>query len=926
MEYKWITRAVGIFAVCLGLLVILGWLANIDAFKSITSGFVSMKFNTALCFVFAGAFMLLYDNSEQIHLKHFLAIIIAITGSLTIVEYFGNFNLGIDLLFSKDKAFIWQPGRMAPSTALCFILLGISFFLINANRYKPVAQVLLHCISAISFIAALGYFLQVSMLYRNASFTPMAIHTSVTFLAISVASSLFNPTLGITGIFTGSSIGNRLTRTLFPRLLFSFLLLSFTVIEAYRNRILDAEYGLALFALGAIALGLLAIWSSAKLLNKIDRDKEQARSELIFANQNLEQLVNERTSELQTALNKLSQTNYLNRIFVNQSPNAIAMFDTNMRYIAASEKWVTDYGLTGREIIGVSHYDIFPEIGEDWKQHHRECLKGAINKCDEAPFERQDGTIQWITWDVRPWYISTEEIGGLLMYTSDITAIKEKDREKLRIEEILDKTNEVARIGTWEVDLKRKKIKWSRITREIHEVSADYEPHLEDAINFFNGDSKLAIQQAVTAAIETGKNYDIEVELTTAKGNIVWARAIGQVGFKNGVCEKLYGVFQDITDVKKSKETLYIVNEELNTILNAAYVSIIGTDVNGIITHFNKGAETLLQYSAAEMIGITTPAIIHVAEEVTARGHELSAIYQKPITGFDVFVEAARHAGHETREWTYVRKDGSTFPVQLVVTAITDQYNNITGYLGIATDITAIEEAKEELQILSDKLQKQNKQLLNFAHITSHNLRSPVSNLNTVLYLYKETDDAEEKNVLCGHMETVIRHLTETLDYLVNSLKIQEDKGKEREWLAFDEVFNKTKEIFVGAILESDAMVTADFSLAPRLHYPKTYLESIMLNLLSNALKYRSVDRAPIITFQSNITANGVCLKVSDNGLGIDLNKHGDKLFGLNKTFHRHAEAKGIGLFMTKIQIEAMGGSISTESEVNKGTTFTIHF
>jgi PAS domain S-box-containing protein len=334
----------------------------------------------------------------------------------------------------------------------------------------------------------------------------------------------------------------------------------------------------------------------------------------------------------------------------------------------------------------------------------------------------------------------------------------------------------------------------------------------------------------------------------------------------------------------------------------------------------------LLQYSASEMIGLQTPAIIHVEEEAVKKAKELSELYGRPIGGFDVFVEGAKKGEYQSMEWTYVRKDGSKFPVQLVVTAIKGEAGNINGFLGIATDISDLKSAKSELEILTDKLQKQNEQLLNFAHITSHNLRSPVSNLNTVLTLYKESDDEDEKAVLNKHMETLVAHLSETLNQLVDSLKVQEEKGKEREWIKFDEILAKTKEILVGTIIETHAQVTADFSGAEEIEYPPSYLESIVLNLLSNSIKYRSANRVPEIHFQTYRTEKGLILKVSDNGLGIDLKKHGDELFGLNKTFHAHSEAKGVGLFMTKIQIESMGGSIEAESEVEKGITFTINF
>jgi signal transduction histidine kinase len=103
-------------------------------------------------------------------------------------------------------------------------------------------------------------------------------------------------------------------------------------------------------------------------------------------------------------------------------------------------------------------------------------------------------------------------------------------------------------------------------------------------------------------------------------------------------------------------------------------------------------------------------------------------------------------------------------------------------------------------------------------------------------------------------------------------------------------------------------------------------LESIFQNLLSNAIKYRAPNRKAKIHFETNVRNEAVELRVTDNGQGIDLKKFGDKLFGLHRTFHNHDEARGVGLFLIKTQIESMGGSISAESQVGKGTTFIIQF
>ncbi|MCO5949971.1 PAS domain S-box protein [Mucilaginibacter flavidus] len=632
-------------------------------------------------------------------------------------------------------------------------------------------------------------------------------------------------------------------------------------------------------------------------------------------------------TEQKTRAAELKESNDRNKIFIQQAPNAIAMFDKEMRYLAASKKWITDYKLTGKEIIGQSHYEIFPEIDDDWKAIHQACLNGAINQCDEASFTRKDGSIQWITWDVRPWFVSENNIGGILMYTADISGIKEKDQEKRRIEEILDKTNEVARIGTWEVDLVNSTVKWSRITKEIHEVDPGYEPDLSTAINFFKeGPSRETIQSAVACAIKYGTGYDIEVELVTARGNNIWARAIGQSEFKNGVCTRLYGIFQDIDEVKRAKETLNTLNEELNTLLNAGYVSIVGTDTKGLITHFNRGAELLLQYSATEMVGIKTPAQIHLEEEVTARGHELSALYGKTIAGFDIFTELPKHGEYESREWTYVRKDGSTFPVQLVVTAIKNQQGGITGFLGVATDISELKKAENEMRSLLEITTDQNNRLKNFAHIVSHNLRSHTGNIDMCLDLYIEENDGVSENEYIKLLKQSINNLKETIANL-NEVVLMNTSFSEK--LVPINLFNAIESAANNVSqLARDAMVTIKNKADPQLEILAipAYLDSVLLNFITNGIKYRSPDREANVTFTTIIKNDFVVLQIKDNGLGIDLKRHSGKLFGMYKTFHGNKDARGIGLFITKNQIEALGGKVEVESEIGKGTKFKIYF
>ncbi|MFV8367214.1 PAS domain S-box protein [Flavobacterium sp. XS1P27] len=167
----------------------------------------------------------------------------------------------------------------------------------------------------------------------------------------------------------------------------------------------------------------------------------------------------------------------------------------------------------------------------------------------------------------------------------------------------------------------------------------------------------------------------------------------------------LYCIARDMTLENDQKEALVKTSSELSAILNSTEFSVIATDLDGTIKEFNRGAEIMLGYTAAEVVENNSPAIMHVLDEVIKRAEELTVeLGEEVLPGFDVFVVKARKLGiADSHQWTYVRKDGSTLPVQLSVTAIKNNLDEITGYLGIAKDITKEKEAELNL-INSNKL------------------------------------------------------------------------------------------------------------------------------------------------------------------------------------------------------------------------------
>jgi CHASE3 domain sensor protein/two-component sensor histidine kinase len=246
-------------------------------------------------------------------------------------------------------------------------------------------------------------------------------------------------------------------------------------------------------------------------------------------------------------------------------------------------------------------------------------------------------------------------------------------------------------------------------------------------------------------------------------------------------------------------------------------------------------------------------------------------------------------------------------------------------YLRIRSNAKQIVGFSKKQNDLINALNSQNKQLDDFAHLTSHNIRSPAINIFSLISLINEKSTIEDYKFIFEKLTKVSRNLNETLNELIEVLHVKNNSDIEKQELAFQEVYDKVKESLQGEILLNSAKISTSFT-HPVIEYPKAYLESIFHNLLSNAIKYKSPER-PLSIYVETEKVNGrIQLKVTDNGLGIDLHKYGKLVFGLRKTFHRTENSKGIGLFMTKTQIEALGGEILVESEVNKGSTFKVTF
>jgi signal transduction histidine kinase len=246
--------------------------------------------------------------------------------------------------------------------------------------------------------------------------------------------------------------------------------------------------------------------------------------------------------------------------------------------------------------------------------------------------------------------------------------------------------------------------------------------------------------------------------------------------------------------------------------------------------------------------------------------------------------------------------------------------------IGVNYDITSLKNAEYDLQRSFNLVNEQNKRLLNFSYIVSHNLRSHTSNIKAISnFLYDDETDPEKREMIL-HLKKVSNRLDDTLHNLNEVVSIQTNMNLVVEPLCLDFYVKRVLEILDDQILSKSVIVHNAIDPKLEVIYNPAYLESILLNTISNAIKYSHPTRQPNVWLKTAYEDQKLVLTIEDNGIGIDLEKHGDKIFGMYKTFHNNQDARGIGLFITKNQIEAMGGQITIASILDQGTTFKIYF
>ncbi len=377
---------------------------------------------------------------------------------------------------------------------------------------------------------------------------------------------------------------------------------------------------------------------------------------------------------------------------------------------------------------------------------------------------------------------------------------------------------------------------------------------------------------------------------------------------------RVIGAMQDITKLKEEEQRLRL----LETVITQTKDSIIITESESNeraipkIVYVNPAFTKLTGYSSKEVIG-KKPKVFMSKNATKANIRNLA--------------NAIKKKEEITFETLNVSKQKNDYWVNFTMIPISNFDNEHSHWISIQRDISKEKEREEEREHLISELTQNNKDLKQFSYITSHNLRAPLSNLTGLLNLIEDIpiDNEELKELLDGFSKST-GLLNETISDLVNVIIIKDSPSIQKEEVVIRDVFENVFNQLTFIIGVQKPILKLAFDNAKTITINKSYLESILLNLMTNSLKYREESRQLKITISSYIEENMTVIEFTDNGIGIDMERNKDKIFGLYQRFHNHTDSKGLGLYLVKSQVEAMGGTISIESEVGKGTSFKISF
>lgn len=469
-------------------------------------------------------------------------------------------------------------------------------------------------------------------------------------------------------------------------------------------------------------------------------------------------------------------------------------------------------------------------------------------------------------------------------------------------------------VGIWQWDITTGNEWWTDtfFTMLGYEVG-DLDPSYHTFINeLAHPDHVERIEKAIAAHLEHGVEYRLSFQMKKKSGDYLWVLASGEaIRDESGKPVFMAGSNVDIereVQIQQELEKNQLFLEETGSL---AKVGGWEVDLQNMTTQWSKAVYDIHEVPYDEVVPVED-AINFFHDDDKER---ISTAFGKAVSEKLPYSDTFRIITRSNKE-VYVHAVG--IPVM-------NEAGEVVSVRGVFQDI----DDRVRSQLLTEDAlatsTEQNQRLVNFAHIVSHNLRNHTGNLEMLLSFLQDSKDEQDREDLIEKLHNVVENLSNTLTDLHDIITVQNQQVTDVGEVDFTSIAHKIVQILAGDIDRLDVDVQID--LPPQLlgRFSQIYADSVMLNLVSNAIRYRSPSRRLVIHIYHDIDEKYINIHVKDNGLGIDLELHKNRIFRMYGTIHTHPDSRGVGLFLIKNQLESSGGAISVESTPDEGTTFTIH-
>lgn len=594
---------------------------------------------------------------------------------------------------------------------------------------------------------------------------------------------------------------------------------------------------------------------------------------------------------------------------VEQSPSSIIITDLKGNIEYANSQFSATTGYSKEEVYGEN-----PKIlkSGDTPEEVYKKLWSALRSGEpwqgEFKNKRKDGSYYWESSSISPVFNEQGEVVKYMSIRDDISALKKLNAELSRLSEVAARISNLVIITDSDYNIE--------YVNEAFEKTLGY--HFNEVVGkkpyqfLYGKGTKMKDIEQLRKGLALKEPFSARV-LNYSKSRQPFWLDIDFTFIKNsdGKVERIIAVEKDVTELVKAKNELVRERNLLRTIVDYLPSKVFINDASMSKVLANKLFLEFFGFDSEEdLIGLTYYDIFPAKMAERFERDEIVLISErKSILNEEVML--LNSAGE--KKWVLISR-----------VPFTTKQGEVPSIISIFKDITDLKKRQEELEKSLSVVSQQNRQLLSFTYIVSHNLRSHSANISSLINMIEAEQDKSNKEAFFQMLKSSSDNLMETLENLNSVVNIQQNTGAEQTDFSLKQIVLDVVKLLTLEINNAKVEVELAIDADDKVRFNKSYMESIVLNLVSNAVKYSDADKKSFVKISFKKEKGKCILSVADNGLGLDVKRYKTRIFGMYQTFHMHPKAKGLGLFITRSQVEVMGGKIEVEGELGVGSTFTV--